>query len=74
MSLWQHYINRDQNFVKDIKTKIHLLLTFETRYSTASDVTVRAMEDIIEDMLTIAEDGLLGVDDLAAWRRSGKKA
>lgn len=47
---------------------------FETRYSTASDVTVRAMEDIIEDMLTIAEDGLLGVDDLAAWRRSGKKA
>lgn len=47
---------------------------FETRYSTASDVTVLAMEDIIEDMLTIAEDGLLGVDDLAAWRRSGKKA
>lgn len=58
----------------NLQTDINLWLTLETRYSTASDVSVRAMEDIIEDILTIAEDGLLGVDDLAAWRRSGKKA
>lgn len=58
----------------NLQPDINLWLTLETRYSTASDVSVRAMEDIIEDILTIAEDGLLGVDDLAAWRRSGKKA
>lgn len=58
----------------NLQTNINLWPTLETRYSTASDVSVRAMEDIIEDILTIAEDGLLGVDDLAAWRRSGKKA